>query len=380
MKLSCLQENLSRGLAIVQRAVATKTTLPITQNVLLSTDGGRLKMSATNLQMAVTTWIGAQVEEEGTVTVPARLLTEFVNSLPAERVDFTSTQEPLSIRLECARFRATINGQSSEDYPPIPTVTEGSVARIEAKVMRDAINRVAFAAATDDSRPVLTGVRVELSDDNFTFAAADGFRLAVYTGSLAEPVTEDVSFTVPTRSLQEVNRLLAAQTDPVEFMVTPQKSQVLFRLGNIELVSQLVQGAFPNYAQLIPERYETRVVVPHASIAQAAKAAASFARDGSGIVRLHITTGANGTSGKVAVSSRAEEMGENTGEVDGEVEGKDGKIAFNTRFFSDVLDVLGGDEVALETTTASSPGVIRPANDPEGYSYVHVVMPMFVQW
>ena len=380
MQLSCLQENLSRGLSIVQRAVATRTTLPITQNVMMSTDNSRLKLSATNLEIAISTWVGAQVEEEGSLTVPARLLTEFVNSLPAARIDVTSTAQPLSLGLSCARFEANINGQDAEDFPPIPTVDEGSVGRIDASVMRDAITRVAFAAATDDSRPVLTGIKVEMSGDSFTFAAADGFRLAVYDGKLSAPIDEDISFTVPARALQEVGRLVSAQSDPVEFTVTPQKSQALFRLENVELVSQLVQGTFPNYRQLIPEGYDTRVVVAHESFTQATRAAATFARDGSGIVRLNVTAGENGTEGKLAVSSRAEELGENVGEIDATVEGDDSKIAFNSRFLSDVLDVLGDDEVALETTTPSSPGVIRPASESEGYTYTHVVMPMFVQW
>ena len=380
MQLSCLQENLSRGLSVVQRAVATRTTLPITQNVMMTTDNSRLKLSATNLEIAISTWVGAQVEEEGSLTVPARLLTEFVNSLPAARIDVTSSAQPLSLGLNCARFEANINGQDAEDFPPIPTVDEGAVGRIDASVMRDAINRVAFAAATDDSRPVLTGIKVEMSGDSFTFAAADGFRLAVYDGKLSAPIAEDINFTVPARALQEVGRLISAQSDPVEFTVTPQKSQALFRLDNVELVSQLVQGTFPNYRQLIPETYDTRVVVGHESFTQATRAASTFARDGSGIVRLNVTAAENGTEGKLAVSSRAEELGENVGEIDATVEGDDAKIAFNSRFLSDVLDVLGDDEVALETTTPSSPGVIKPASESEGYTYTHVVMPMFVQW
>jgi DNA polymerase-3 subunit beta len=320
------------------------------------------------------------VEEEGSLTVPARLLTEFVNSLPAARIDVTSSPQPLGLGLKCERFEAHINGQDADDFPPIPTVDEGAVGRIEAAVMRDAINRVAFAAATDDSRPVLTGIKVEMSGDSFTFAAADGFRLAVYDGKLAEPIPEDISFTVPARALQEVGRLISSQSDPVEFTVTPQKSQALFRLDNVELVSQLVQGTFPNYRQLIPESYDTRAIVTHESFTQATRAASTFARDGSGIVRLNMTTSEDGAEGKLAVSSRAEELGDNVGEIDARIEGEDAKIAFNSRFLSDVLDVLSGDEVALETTTPSSPGVIKPASDPENHSYTHVVMPMFVQW
>ncbi len=377
MQLSCLQENLSRGLSIVQRAVATRTTLPITQNVMMSTDNGRLKLAATNLEIAISTWIGAQVENEGSVTIPARLLTEFVNSLPPERIDISMVPQPLGLQLSCARFEAHINGQDADDFPPIPTVESGVIGKVSSEVLKDAITHVAFAAATEDSRPVLTGVKVELSGDDFTFAAADGFRLAVYNGKLADPVSEEVSFLIPARSLHEVNRLIGSQDEPIEFTVTPSKSQALFRLDNVEVLSQLVQGTFPNYSQLIPDKYDTRAVVDQGAFLRATRTASIFARDGSGIVRVNVLEGENGSSGKLAISSRAEELGDNQGEIDAAVEGQESKIAFNSKYLSEVLDVLGGGEVAVETTTPSSPGVIRPLGK-EGY--VHVVMPMFVQW
>ena len=377
MRTSCLQENLSRGLSVVGRAVATRTTLPITQNVLISTDESRLKLAATNLEIAISTWIGAEVEEEGSITLPARLLTEFVNSLPQERIDVSSVSQPKGLALKCARFEAHINGTDADDFPPIPTVESGVLGKVEAQVLRDAITHVAFAAATEDSRPVLTGIKVEITGQDFTFAAADGFRLAVYKGQMAEPMSEDVSFIVPARALQEVNRLIGSQEAPIEFTVTPSKSQVLFRLDNVELVSQLIQGTFPNYGQLIPQSYDARVVVDLEAFLRATRSASIFARDGSGIVRLQATAGSNGSSGRLSISSRAEEVGENEGEIDAAVEGGDAKIAFNSKYLSEVLDVLGKGEIALETTTPSSPGVLKPL-DMEGY--VHVVMPMFVQW
>ena len=377
MRLSCLQENLSRGLTVVGRAVATRTTLPITQNVLISTDQSRLKLSATNLEIAISTWIGAQVEEEGAITVPARLLTEFVSSLPSERIDVESTAQPKGLALRCARFEANINGTDAEDFPPIPTVESGVTARVERGVLRDAIDYVAFAAATEDSRPVLTGIKVEMSGDDFTFAAADGFRLAVFKQKLASEVDEDLSFIVPARALQEVNRLIGSQEGPVEFMVTPSKSQVLFRLEGVEIVSQLIQGTFPNYSQLIPDKYEARVVVERAAFLRATRTASIFARDGSGIVRLQATA-ADGAPGRLTISSRAEELGDNQGEIDATIEGgEESKIAFNSKYLAEVLDVLGEGEVSLETTTPSSPGVLRGSGND---SYVHVVMPMFVQW
>jgi DNA polymerase-3 subunit beta len=377
MKLSCLQENLSRGLGIVGRAVATRTTLPVTQNVLLSTDQSMLRMSATNLEIAITTWIGAMVEEEGSVTVPARLLTEFVASLPADRINIDMAPGTRTLQLSCARSEARINGTDAEEFPPIPEVESALAGKVDPKVLNEAITHVAFAAATEDSRPVLTGVQVELSGDDFTFAGADGFRLAVYKGKLEAPVSEDANFIVPARSLQEVSRSLDGSDDPVEFMVTPTKGQALFKFGNVELVTQLVQGTFPNYSQLIPDSFDTRAVVDLAAFLGATRTASILARDGAGIVRLQVTEGDEGEPGKLSIVSTAEEVGENRGDIDAQVEGGEAKIAFNSRYLADVLAVLDQDSVALEVTTPSSPGVVRPVGSD---AYVHVVMPMFVQW
>lgn len=377
MKLSCLQENLNRGLAIVGRAVATRTTLPVTQNVLLATDKGRLRLSATNLEIAITTWIGGKVEEEGAVTVPARLFTELIGSLPSEQVELSVTQKPLAMHLKCARFASRINGTDADEFPPLPSVEEGVVARIDPAVLRSAINQVVFAAATEESRPVLTGVKVEMKGNEFVLAAADGFRLAVRRATLDEPISDPLEFIVPAKTLQEVNRLLGDQDESVEITITPAKSQVLFRLKDVEIISQLIQGTFPNYRQLIPQSFQTRTVVELQAFQRAARTASIFARDGSGIVRLQMVPGAEQGAGKLLVSSRAEELGENQGEVDAKIEGLEAKIAFNAKYLLDVLGVLERGEVAMETTSPSSPGLFKVAGSD---TYAHVVMPMFVQW
>ena len=377
MRLSCLQENLSKGLALVSRAVATRTTLPITQNVLMETDESRLKLSATNLELAITTWVGAKVEQEGAMTIPARLLTDFINSLPSERVDMEMTPRPLGIRFQCARFEAHINGADAQEFPPIPTVEQGVTARIDPQVLRIAISRVVFAAATEETRPVLTGIKMEISGQQFTLAGADGFRLAVYKGPLLDPAPEDAEAIIPARTLSELQRLLVDQDEPVELVITPSKSQILVHLKGVELVSQLIQGTFPNYGQLIPQSTGTRAVVGLQDFSRAARAASIFARDGGGIIRLQMVPGANGVAGTMVVTSSAEETGNNEGKIDAKVEGDEARIAFSSRYLTDVLSVLERGEVALETTTPSSPGVVKPVGNED---YVHVVMPMFVQW
>ncbi|HEY79353.1 MAG TPA: DNA polymerase III subunit beta [Dehalococcoidia bacterium] len=388
MKLSCIQENLNRGLAVVGRAVATRTTLPITNNVLLATDEARLKLVATNLEVAISHWIGTKVEEEGAITVPARLLTEFISSLPSEKVDKKGEKKPETVDLslsprtktlniKCARFEARISGVDAKDFPPIPRVEDGLATRVEVEALRQGISRVVFAAATEESRPVLTGVKAEFDGDELTLAAADGFRLAVYKLPTAVSVSQRTEVIIPARTLTELNRLMADQEEPVEITINPNKSQILFRLKKTELVSQLVQGSFPNYAQLIPQSFNSRAVVSVAEFLRATRTAAIFARDGSGIVRLVMSPGGEPAPGKMTVSARSEEIGDDVGEIDAIVEGDEAKIAFNGKYLTDVLGVLHEEQVALETTNPSSPGVIRPVGMD---NYTHVIMPMFVQW
>ena len=377
MKLSCLQENLNRGLSVVGRAVATRTTLPITNNVLLATDQSQLKLAATNLEMAISCWIGAKVEEEGAITVPARLLSEFISSLPSDKVDISLSPRTKTLGLRCARFEARISGIDAKDFPPIPKVEGGIATKVEVEALRQGITQVVFAAATEESRPVLTGVNAEFDGDLLTLAAADGFRLAVYKLPITVAVSEKTAVIIPARTLAELNRLVAEQEEAVEITVNPDKSQALFRLKNIELVSQLIQGTFPNYAQLIPQSYNTRAVISVVDFLRAAKTASIFARDGSGIVRLVVAPGGELTPGKLIVSARSEEIGDDVGEIDAIVEGEEAKIAFNGKYLTDVLSVLHEAQVALETTNPSSPGVVRPVGVD---NYIHVVMPMFVQW
>lgn len=376
MKVTCLQENLARGLGIVGRAVAVRSTLPITSNVLISTEHGRIKLAATNLDIALSCWIGGQIEDEGAITVPARLIADFVNSLPQEKIELTLTPRSKQLKLVCARNAATIGGMDADDFPPIPAV-EGDTLELDAKILREAITQVVFSAATDDSRPVLTGVDLVVEGDKLTLAAADGFRLAVRHLKLKKKVAEKQEVIVPAKALSELNRLLQDQEEPVQMTFNANKTQVLFRLKDIELVAQLIQGTFPDYSRLIPKEWGSRAVVEVRDFLQETKIASIFARDGSGIVRITFE-GAHGAGpGQMTVSARAEEIGDNEGKLDAQVEGEASKIAFNGRYLQDVLQVLDGGRVALETTGPSQPGVIKPLDNDD---YVHVVMPMFVQW
>ena len=382
MKVQVLQENLQRGLGIVGRAVATRPMLPITASVLIKTDEGRLKLSTTDLDISISTWIGAKIDEEGATTIPARLMTDFVAQLPPATVTIESDEEARrTATLKCARTESTVNTLSATDFPPIAAIDDGSTLSISPTELRRAIDRVEFAAATDDSRPVITGVSVKGEEHTLTFAASDGFRLAVADIKLGEKETipADLSLIVPARALRELGRLIGDSASPVELRVNEESTKVQFTLTDVELTAQLIQGSFPNYTQLIPTEWSTATEVPVEQFMRGARIAAIFARDGSGIVRLRVDPeDADREDGQLRISARADEVGENEGSIDVRVKGEAAKIAFNSRYLADVLGALDAEgSVRMETTSPSSQGVFRPV-DEEGY--VHVVMPMFVQW
>ena len=373
MKLSCIQSNLRKGLATVSKAVATRSTIPETQNVLIATDNGRLKLTATNLEIAITTWIGAQIEEEGSVTIPARMLSDFINSLPDKKVDIETVANPIGLKIHCANFDAQMNGIDPENYPPIPNISDGPKISISSSDFKSSLSRVRFAVATDESRPALTGVKVDIKGNEFTLASADGFRLAIETGSCESSVEEDVSVIVPGRTMNEIFSLLGSDSGMLDMTVTEQKSQALFKFGDVEVVTQLIQGNFPDYERLIPAEKGTICRVNREEILQATNAASVFARDGSGIIRM---VSDDSDEGSIRIMSQAEELGSNESRVNASIEGEETRIAFNSKFLNEILSVLDGDEVEIETMSPSSPGVFRSAAN---NGYIHIIMPMFVQ-
>ncbi|MBI5649906.1 MAG: DNA polymerase III subunit beta [Chloroflexi bacterium] len=375
MKVSCLQENLARGLSVVSRAVAARSTLPVLGNVLIATDQGRLKIAATNLELAVSCWIGAKVDEDGATTIPARTLIDFVNSLPPERIDLALNVKTQTLHLKCARYDANIKGIDASEFPIIPTLGDGKRIELEPEILREMIEQVSFAAATDESRPVLTGVIAKFEKDKVTFAAADGFRLSVRHATLTKPLEQPVHAIIPAKALQEVGRVSGDQEEPIEISVTENRSQALFRLTNIEIVSQLVDGIFPDFTRIIPESHTTRTTVNTAELQSAVKASSVFAREAMNTVRLQIAPAGEMGAGKMTITAASAESGDNLGEIDATVDGEPVEIAFNARYLADVLGVLHTPQVALETSGSASPGVIKAVGRDD---FTHVIMPMHI--
>ncbi len=374
MKLQCTQENLDKALSNISRAVANRTTLPITQNVLLKVSNGKLQLSATNLEMAINTWIGAEITEEGETTVPARIFTDLIKSYPNDNIDLNLNNNNLVIK--CGPYDSNLITQPSDDFPPIPeSESLDPTFTISPSNFSKLINSVIFSAAQDQSRPVLTGVKFSITNNVLTLASADGFRLSIMSFELENENIPEIDFIVPAKSLLEVSRILPFTQDNVSVFMTKASNQVIFKMGNYQLTTTLTQGNFPDFNSLIPESNSTSCIIPKSNFKSAVRSLGVLAKDGNGIIRLEISGSEENQN--LLMSSKTDELGENSVVLEVNSSGDDSKIAFNSKYLSDVLEVIDSENVILEINGDSNPGLIKPENNS---NYIHIVMPMFVQW
>lgn len=375
MKVTVLQENLAQGINIVSRAVSPRSTLPVLANVLAATDEGRLRLSATNLELGITCWIGAKIEREGSTTIPARTFAELISTLPKDRVEMDLNERTQSLHVKCGTSNTDIKCIDAQEFPPMPALDAREGFQLNVADLKEMIQQVVFSASSDEARPVLTGVLVEIQDEDISFASADGFRLSVRSAKLSAPASRPISVIIPARALSELARVATDGSQMVTMLLPEGRRQVVFRMKDIEVVSQLIEGNFPDFRQVIPQSYETRSVMSTDTFLKACRQAEIFARENSHIARVNITPGSDLQPGTVEIFAQSEETGQNETVVDATIEGPPLLIAFNVRFLCDVLEVIKTPNVALETTTAASPGVVRPLGDS---NFLHVIMPMHI--
>jgi DNA polymerase-3 subunit beta len=368
VKLSVMQENLAHGLQVVSRAVPSRSTLPVLNNVLLRTEDGGLKLTATNLEIGMTYWVPGKIEVDGATTTPARLLTDLVAGLPANEVVNLELQAQETLHIQAGPFETHVKGIDAEEFPAIPTAGEKPTTRIAQNVLREALGEVTFAAATDEARPILTGVLARFDGTSLTLAAADNYRIAVRTIDMLDPV-EETSIVIPARSLDALARVLSDADEPVSVSLSPARNQILFHIEGVDLVSRLIDGQFPNYQQVMPKSWTTRAVVDRDRLLQAVRLASFIVSNTANIVKLHI--GREAATG-LTVTSTAD-IGDNQGEIEAQVEGDGTTIAFNARYLMDVLSNVPAEQFAVELNGPLSPGVFRPVGQDQ---YVHVVMPV----
>lgn len=371
MKLSVMQENLARGLGVVSRAVSNRSTLPVLANVLLRTEDGGLRLTTTNLEIGLVYWVPGKIETDGATTVPARLLADLVSSLPGgQRIDL-ETGAGETLHVSAGPFQSHVKGIDADEFPSIQPTGERPTTRIAQNVLKRALEETAFAAATDEARPILTGVLCRFEGDSMTLAAADNYRIAVKSIPILDAVS-DTAVVVPARALTELMRILGDTDEAVDVVLAPGKNQILFHIPGdqpIDLVSRLIDGQFPNYQSVLPKAHTTRAVLDREELLRAVRPAALIAHESANIVKLQIAS--NGESG-ITVSANAE-VGDHVGQVEAAVEGDGTSIAFNAKYLADVLEKVSAEQFALELQGPLAPGVFKPVGDDR---YVHVVMPV----
>jgi DNA polymerase-3 subunit beta len=361
MKLQVTQENLAKALGSVSRVASSRGTLPILSNVLLKTVEGRLSIAATNLDIAITHFIGSKVSEEGSITVPARLMQDFVSSLPSGVIELSLDDFKLNIAAD--KYQSVINGVSAEDYPVMPAIADGQMLRIPGKALKAALQQVIMAASSDESRPVLTGVYWHTHDGKLYVVATDSYRLA--EKALINSA-QDISLLIPASALQDLLRILSDFDEEVE--VTFDDQQVLFRVGDVELVTRLIEGKYPDYRKLIPSTFASSAKLKKSDLTNITKVSSLFARESAGSVTINLDEAAQ----QVSIRSIASQIGENTAAATATISGE-GVITLNSRYILDALHALSGDEVEFSFNGKLEPSLLH---DPKANDYVHIIMPL----
>ena len=372
MKVSVSQQQLAHGLSMVSRAVSPRSTLPVLGNVLLATDEGRLRLAATNLELGISCWIGAQVGEEGSITVPARLLSDLVNTLPSDNVQLSVNMSTFTLKVRCGSSNTDIKGIDAQEFPPMPASDPKDGIHLKVSDFKDMIQQVAFAASSDEARPVLQGVQTSVSATSIALAATDGFRISVRKTELPEPAARQFSMLIPARALNELARV-AQDGDGVLSVITPPgRGQVIFHLENVEVVSQLIDGNFPDYKVILPRSFKTHTIVSTSAFLKACKQAEIIARNGNNVVRLNLQK-YDDRPGEIEISAQTEETGASENKIDANVDGPSIVVALNVRYLREVLEVVKTPNLILETNDNKSPVQIQSVGDE---NFQHVIMPM----
>ena len=375
MKISVSQPNLAQALSVVSHAVSSRSTLTILENILITTEQDRICLSGTNLELGLRYWIPAQIDEPGSITVPAKLFTDHVNTLPADTVSLTLNETNQTVTVRCQKVVTDIRGIEASEFPPMPEFDSSQAVSFEMPEIKKMIGQVAFAAAVDDNRPVLHGVKMSVNDNNLSMAATDGYRIAIKKITLSEGFDAPLSAIIPATALRELARIAGSNTKTVSMAFCGDKSQVIFHLDNAELISSLIAGEFINYEAIVPTSFKTSIVVSTAALQSACSQAGVIARDNKNLIKLDIKTASESGTGSITIMTQAEQSGGSQQNViEANVDGEDIQIAFNVRYLKDVLDVVESQNVYLRTNATMAPAMISPVDDQVDYKYV--IMPM----
>jgi DNA polymerase III subunit beta len=369
MQATVLQENLSKGLALASRAVAVKAQIPVLGNILLKENNGTLEIGGTNLELSIRLVVTGKVDKGFEITVPARQLAEFVGGMPTGQINLSISEGKLIIKGE--RFKAELSGIAASEFPIVPKPSGLESFKLSKEEWIKQLHKVVFAAGMDEARPVLTGVYIEIGEDNKIMVATDGYRLSKMDFSVLEFNGQPLKVLVPARTIEELFKL-CSETDVLQLgvWVTTEANQIIFKVGDIELVSRLIEGNFPDYRKIIPSMGGTKVWMDKESLIRAVKLASIFARSSSNVVKLKM----GGES--LYVSANSPQLGENEGEMEIRKEGDDLEMAFNFKYLLDFANHIPDELIVLESSGPLSPGVFTVEGDP---AFLHIIMPVRVQ-
>lgn len=369
MKISLTQENLARAIGLVSKVVATRGSLPVLSNILISTEGKRLKLAATNLEMGITYWVGCSVEAEGSVTVPARLFADFISSLPGNStLELTATGAVLGITTE--HHKTHINGIEADEFPPIPGKTGQPTLTLPSSQLREALSEVIVATSIDEARPVLAGVYMYSTEVNqVVVVATDSYRLAERKITVADgSLSGELALIIPTKTVQELVRILGDTESDVAIYAS--ENQVVFEADGAEITSRLIEGQFPNYQQIIPSESDTVVEIDTKELARVTKVASLFARQNAGGVKIDINRG-----GHLEIRSTSSEVGDNESSADCKVTGEDAEVSLNARYLTEALSIIKTKKVSFGVGSKVSPCVVRPSGK-DADEYTYIIMPL----
>lgn len=361
MKLQVTQENLNRALNSVARVANSRGTLPILANVLIKTSKNRLSLSATNLDIAITHYIGAKVSEEGSITVPARLMQDFVSSLPQEIIELELDGNKLHVSTD--QYKSVVNGIVADDFPVMPAMTDGVVWKLDGSIFKKGLQQVVFAASSDETRPVLTGVLLKTNDNILSMAATDSYRLAE---KKLGKMSQDILLLIPASALQDLLRVLGDGED--EIKIKHDDQQVLFQVGDIELVTRQVDGNYPDYQKLIPSSFSTTASIKRSDLTNVTKVSSLFARESAGSVTIEI----NEEKQQLSIRSVASQLGENTSTADVKAKGS-GSITLNSRYLLDALNVMNEENIEFSFNGKLDPTMLTESANSD---YRHIIMPL----
>ncbi len=366
MIFSCTQENFNKAINKVSKIVSSRGSLPILSNILITTDNGQLKLSATNLEIGINTWIGAKIDKEGSISISAKLLQEFISINKDKKLDFIAKTNTLNIKSE--KYNTNIKGLPADEFPLIPNIKKELFTKINSNILQEAILQTSFSCALDETRPILTGVLFKFENNKLKLAATDSYRLAEKTIQLPQKVKKDIQIIVPQRTVLELARILSESEGEVEIYV--EENQIMFVFNNTEFISRLVEGSFPDYQQIIPQKFQTKAIINKEEFSNALKIGSIFARDMANNIKIKFLDNI------LEVTAVSPQIGDNLAKIKSQITGKNLEIAFNAKFILDFLNIQNTENIIIEAVDKTTAVVFKNPNDSD---YLYIVMPLRIE-